>query len=774
MKLVPSLMLVVTLLVVGTSANAAETPWTQSAASGPWSSAATWVGGKVPEAGARVHVRPGHVVVYDVKSETPIRAVYVAGTLTFAADKDTRLDVGVLKIEAGDEPTEGGFDCDAHIEDLPAGAVRPALLVGTPEKPIDAKHTALIRLVPFEGQDKQSCPAIVCCGGRMEFHGAPLSRTWVKLGATSKKGDAAVTLSESVTGWRIGDRVIVTATHLGRDNGGGTDLLETEERTVTAMDGAKLMLNEPLKREHLGEGDFRGEVANLSRNVTVESAQPEGVRGHTMYHRGSAGSISYAEFRHLGKKDTLGRYSLHFHLVGNTMRGSSVIGASIHNSHNRWLTIHGTNYLVVRDCVGYRSIGHGFFLEDGTEVQNILDRNLAVQAMDGKKLPKQVLPFDQNDGAGFWWANSLNTFTRNVSCENHHYGYFFEATETSALKLTLPVQQPDGSEKPTDIRTLPFVRFEDNEAHCDGLYGVNLGQGVNRVGPDAKHPFVLRNTKIWEIHYAFRVQAPCVLVEGMTIYNSIYGVYHPNYDRHVYRNMSITQSPKHGDAEPFNRGHDDDSIQHGSLTVDGLTFSGHRQSGMPLIQITDHNPTGSAETHIRNVQVINRQDNNRRALVNLGGGPRPNPKTPTSVPVILHDFYGSGRHARVVSAKSGEVKTEPAVYKSESPLTGDESRVTEVRDIPFPNLLDPVDDLPPSTVITSVTRKSDGWLIRGWAEDNGEIKQVTVNGVAARAVRDNFAEWEVILAGPELTELTASASDSTGNSEKVPHIWKIK
>ncbi|MFM9964174.1 MAG: G8 domain-containing protein [Planctomycetaceae bacterium] len=779
--------------ILSADVSAADAAWARSARSGSWSDSATWEGNQVPAAGARVHVRPGHVVVYDVKSETTIRAVCVAGTLTFAADRDTQLNVGVLKVEATDEPTEEGFDCDAHIEVLPAGAVRPALLVGTPETPIHAKHTALIRLMPFEGQDKQSCPAIVCCGGRMEFHGAPLGRTWVKLGATAKKGDAAVicsrtrqssddrasstrslatsaTESQPLTGWRIGDRVIITATRLGRDNGQGTDLLETEERTITAIDGDKLTLDEPLKREHLGEGEFRGEVANLSRNVIVESANPDGIRGHTMYHRGSAGSISYAEFRHLGKKDTLGRYALHFHLVGNTMRGSSVIGASIHNSHNRWLTIHGTNYLVVRDCVGYRSIGHGYFLEDGTEVQNILDRNLAVQAMDGKKLPKQVLPFDQNDGAGFWWANSLNSFTRNVTCENNRYGYFFEATETSALKLTLPVQQPDGSEKPTDIRTLPFVRFDDNEAHCDGLYGINLGEGVNRVGPDSKHPFVLRSTKIWEIHYAFRVQAPCVLVEGMTIYNSIYGVYHPNYDRHVYRNMSITQSPKHGDAEPFNRGHDDDSIQYGSLTVDGLTFSGHRNSGMPLIQITDHNPTGSAETHIRNVQVINRLDNNRRALVNLGGGPRPTPKTPTSVPVILHDFYGSGRHARVVSAKSGEVKTEPATYKSESPLTGDESRVTEVRDIPFPQLLDPIDDLPPSTVITSVTRTTAGWLVRGSASDNGEIKQVTVNGAAARTVRENFAEWEVSLPADGVTKFVASATDAAGNNERLPQI----
>src|SRR5262249_11908070 len=154
----------------------------------------------------------------------------------------------------------------------------------------------------------------------------------------------------------------------------------------------------------------------------------------------------------------------------------------------RWLTIHGTNYLVVRDCVGYQSVGHGFFMEDGTEVFNVLDRNLGVQAFRGKPLPKQVLPFDQNEGAGYWWANSQNTFTRNVSCENDRSGYRFEATPSSRLKLTLSVQQPDGSYQPTDIRTLPFVRFEDNESHSEGLYSFNLGEGVNRVGPDTKHP----------------------------------------------------------------------------------------------------------------------------------------------------------------------------------------------------------------------------------------------------------------------------------------------
>src|SRR5262249_18970042 len=215
-----------------------------------------------------------------------------------------------------------------------------------------------------------------------------------------------------------------------------------EERLIRALDGVKVTLDKPLEYAHLGDGDYRAEVANLSRNVIVESADPDGIRGHTMYHRHSAGSLSYSEFRHLCKKRVLSRSSLHYHMCRDTMRGSSVIGNSIWDSHNRWLTIHGTNYLVVRDNVGYKSVGHGFFLEDGTEVYNVLDRNLAVAAEAGKRLPRQALPFDQNEGAGFWWANSHNTFTRNVAADCDRYGFPYEATPTGAQRPRRPRAQP--------------------------------------------------------------------------------------------------------------------------------------------------------------------------------------------------------------------------------------------------------------------------------------------------------------------------------------------
>ncbi len=747
----------------------------RSIGSGPWSAPSTWELGQVPPASARVQIRTGHAVLYDVHSDQAIRSIHVAGSLTFARDRDTRLDVGLIKIQPGDDASESGFDCDAHLPEAEAGEPRPALEVGTPEQPIAAGHTALIRLVYCAGMDKESCPAIVCCGGRMDFHGAPLSRTWVKLGTTATKGSSIVTLAEGVTGWRVGDRIVVTPSKSTHKSSGTrrpdrrTHEVFTEERVIKAINGAELTLDKGLAHEHLGDGDFRAEVANLSRNVVVESAEPEGVRGHTMYHRGSAGSISYAEFRHLGKEGLLGRYSLHYHFCGDTMRGSSVIGASIWDSHNRWLTIHGTNFLVVRDCVGYQSVGHGFFLEDGTEVYNVLDRNLAVQAYTGKKLPKQVFMDDPNDGAGFWWANSRNTFTRNVSCENDRYGFRYDASPivSRAESVTFPVRQPDGTRKPVDVRTLPFIRFEDNEAHCDGAYGLNLGNGVERVGPDHRHPFVVRGMKIWEVHLAFVPAAPSVLVEDMRIFSTIYGVYVPNYDHHVYRKLHMTDVL----GEPFNRSHDDRSIQYGPLTVEGLTFAG--ACGSPLIQISDDNPTGTAVSHFRDVTVLDRPPaRSQYTLVNLGVSPRLGPKTPKGVPIYLHDYFGPGEHAKVVSTRAPDLIGDGSDYREEPPLTGDESRVTQVRDIPFPQLLDPVDDLPPATVITHVHRLESGKLfVRGTASDSGPVKHVLVNGQEASPVGKDLAEWQVVLdASAGAQKLNARAEDSAGNIEPQPHV----
>jgi uncharacterized protein (TIGR03067 family) len=580
--------------------------------------------------------------------------------------------VGLIKIQAGDDASEDGFNCDAHLREPGPGVARPALEVGTAAEPIPARHTALIRLAAVEGLDRDSCPAIVCCGGRLDLHGAPLSRTWVKLGATanarrfgkrpppSTPRDDKVRLAEPVTGWRAGDKIIVTTTtSRSRVNQRGSlrpgpniPPAYTEERTIKAVEGDSLTLDRPLDYPHRGEGDYRAEVANLSRNVIVESAHPSTARGHTMYHKHSTGSISYAEFRHLGKEGLLGKYPIHIHLAGDTMRGSYVWGASIWDSGNRWVTVHGTSYFIVRDCVGYQSVGHGYYLEDGTEVFNVLDRNLAVQAFAGKPLPKQFLPFDHNDGAGFWWANSLNTFTRNVAVECDRYGFRFEATATPGFELRRPVMQPDGTTEPVDIRTLPFVRFEGNEAH-DQLFGVNLGglggdffkAGVGGVVPDNGRPFLLRDTRIWNTHWAFAPHTRYA-VEDLDIADSTYGLFLPAYD-------TQTQPP-------------------------------------------------------------------------FGKSPEGRPGS-TGEPFDLMEFTG--------------------------------------------------DTLPPATVITHVRRARAGaLLVCGTTSENETVKEVLVNGRAARPTEPNFARWEVTLDGLPAgdVDLTAHAVDRAGNVEPRPHRRRVR
>ena len=155
--------------------------------------------------------------------------------------------------------------------------------------------------------------------------------------------------------------------------------------------------------------------------------------------------------------------------------------------------------------------------------------------------------------------------------------------------------------------------------------------------------------------------------------------------------------------------------------------------------------------------------------MNLGGGPRLKPSTPKGVPYFIHDYFGPGKHAKVISSRAKDLLVDGNKYRKENGLTGNESLVTEVSDVDFPELLHPVDDLPPCTIITRIDETGGRLHVRGTTHDNGVVKTVSVNGKPARILSQahGVADWSIQL--PKSKSVTATATDATGNREQIPH-----
>jgi hypothetical protein len=134
--------------------------------------------------------------------------------------------------------------------------------------------------------------------------------------------------------------------------------------------------------------DMRAEVGCLTRNVQIEgdsASAADSFGAHVMLHSPPSGiatganaasspatthgRISHVECRRCGQAFLLGRYPLHFHMLGNAS-SSYIRGAAVVESYNRAVTLHGVHYLTVADVVAYNNMGHTFFIEDAIESHN--------------------------------------------------------------------------------------------------------------------------------------------------------------------------------------------------------------------------------------------------------------------------------------------------------------------------------------------------------------------------------------------------------------------
>ncbi len=116
----------------------------------------------------------------------------------------------------------------------------------------------------------------------------------------------------------------------------------------------------------------------------------------------------------------MGRYPLHFHLIGN-VAGSYIKKCAVHDSFNRGTTIHGVHYLHVQNNVYYRHMGHGIFWEDSIESNNIVENNLVMRTMISSSLLMSDL-----SPAGMWITRPKNTIRNNAVVGSDSFGFWYD------------------------------------------------------------------------------------------------------------------------------------------------------------------------------------------------------------------------------------------------------------------------------------------------------------------------------------------------------------
>ena len=148
--------------------------------------------------------------------------------------------------------------------------------------------------------------------------------------------------------------------------------------------------------------------------------------------------------------------------------------------------------------------------------------------------------------------------------------------------------------------------------------------------------------------------------------------------------------------------------------------------------------------HFRNVVV----KNSKTPLVN-DVVPDPSSKLQHGITYYFHDHFEKGLTTKVVSVKYPDLMKD-GDYKTLDGFTGNNARAIQVKDVEFPTLLDPVDDLPPATLITSVRLNGGKVHVRGVSHDNGFLEGVTVNGAKATilSATAGVVDWEITIDQP--------------------------
>lgn len=413
-----------------------------------WHDPATWPSGVVPSVAGAAVTLPANTAVLITSCSIPADLVF--GLISIPATSSLVLADADISLQAT------GID------------VAGALIAGSESCRLRSNITITLHgrrptpgvMMTSNATDK----GIVVSGtGRLDLHGALYSDTWSRLASQAWVGDTWIFL-QTLVNREAGQEIVVMTTTLKDSRDYTENEVRRVRRVLRVWPGSPITaveLDAPLTRNHYAGQEYQAEVALLSRRLRVQgdpvNSEPmdntpvacsdstftsypcenrflTGYGGHIMVMGASAaGRLSGVQLYRMGQTNALGRYAMHWHLVGEGGANSFMQDSSVVRSFFRCASIHATNATRLSRNVGYDVIGHCWYLEDGVEERNLIEYNIgahihsiAVKPPSNALSSGQFFPVDwpmnmanlqlpaDITAAAFYITNAYNRFIGNA------------------------------------------------------------------------------------------------------------------------------------------------------------------------------------------------------------------------------------------------------------------------------------------------------------------------------------------------------------------------
>jgi hypothetical protein len=425
------------------------------------------------QAGDAIIVPAGETWLADLTTSPDLGYMQLNGFLTADPSKDNQLKVTGIAVGSSGGYFVGSLASpQAHRHDL----IVNGQLVGTDTRTLGQTHIGNTPITPLAPNDGGGATRgiLIADGGKWEWFGVTPTTHRSFLADDALVGATSIKV-RGVINFRSGDRIVLGQTSLLTDlsgNGNDEELIVSADTVPDLGNGWTVVsLTTPLAYFHAGKVQYAtdagmsftpglftkrasasvplildqsAEVMLMTRKATISApadAQFTGAKrlGVHLMKMGLLGSLIMVgvEIFNCGQGGALTRYPIHWHQPSYHFTTKAFVGAldttknyikncAIRKSLNRGITLHGCQGAKLQDNNLFDIKGHAIFLEDGSEMNNIIDGQWVCRVRD----PGAGYRIKDHDSkaAAFWVTNLANTFINNRG-SNAHFGRWSSLAE---------------------------------------------------------------------------------------------------------------------------------------------------------------------------------------------------------------------------------------------------------------------------------------------------------------------------------------------------------